>query len=100
MEPHHWTRIGPPAVCNPALRCSVKYLYLSLTRHYQLSLLALTTGCNDADELEAIVETIFDAVHNLYVKAGARNFVLIDVPPIHRSPQGATIRDSHSFSGT
>lgn len=30
-----------------------------------------------------------DAVHELYVKAGARNFILIDVPPVHVSPQGA-----------
>lgn len=29
-----------------------------------------------------------DAVHELYVKAGARNFVFLDVPPVGRSPQG------------
>jgi len=34
------------------------------------------------------VEAIFDTLHNLYVKIGARNFVLIDVPPIDRSPGG------------
>ena len=45
-------------------------------------------GSTDADELEPIVESVFDAVHDLYVKAGARNFVLVDVPPIDRSPQG------------
>ena len=46
-------------------------------------------GVNDMDDLESIVETVGDAVHDLYVKAGARNLVLIDVPPINRSPQGA-----------
>ncbi|THH26416.1 hypothetical protein EUX98_g7770 [Antrodiella citrinella] len=35
-------------------------------------------GSTDVDDLEAIIETIFDAVHDLYVKAGARNFVLVD----------------------
>ncbi|KAI9068305.1 carbohydrate esterase family 16 protein, partial [Trametes sanguinea] len=45
-------------------------------------------GRSDEDELDPIVETIFDAAHDLYVKAGARNFLFIDVPPIHRSPQG------------
>ncbi|EIW82317.1 carbohydrate esterase family 16 protein, partial [Coniophora puteana RWD-64-598 SS2] len=33
------------------------------------------------------VEAVSDALHSLYVKAGARNFVLLDVPPIDRSPQ-------------
>ncbi|KAI0074731.1 hypothetical protein K474DRAFT_1507171 [Panus rudis PR-1116 ss-1] len=44
-------------------------------------------GSNDEDDLEPIIETIDDAVHDLYVKAGARNIILIDVPPIDRSPQ-------------
>ncbi|KAI0770380.1 hypothetical protein C8Q74DRAFT_1218730 [Fomes fomentarius] len=51
-------------------------------------------GSNDADELESIVENVFDAVHNLYVKAGARNFVLVDVPPIDRSPQASASESS------
>lgn len=57
-------------------------------------------GINDcgtadsADELEPIVETVFDTVHDLYIKAKARHFVLIDVPPIDRSPQGTpTLQD-------
>lgn len=51
-------------------------------------------GINDcgtadsADDLEAVVEAVFDALHDLYIKAKARHFVLIDVPPIDRSPQG------------
>jgi lysophospholipase L1-like esterase len=45
-------------------------------------------GRTPSDELEQIVETIFDTLHDLYVTAGARNFVLIDVPPIDRSPGG------------
>ena len=53
----------------------------------------LSLGINDcgrtsSDELEPIVEAIFDTLHDLYVKVGARNFVLIDVPPINRSPGG------------
>jgi len=43
--------------------------------------------CANYDELEDSVEAVSDALHNLYVKAGARNFVLLDVPPIDRSPQ-------------
>ena len=45
-------------------------------------------GSNDVDELDSIVETVLDAFHTFYVKAGGRNFVLVDVPPIDRSPQG------------
>ncbi|KAA1470954.1 hypothetical protein DENSPDRAFT_871282 [Dentipellis sp. KUC8613] len=44
-------------------------------------------GSNDSDDLETIVETVFDAIHDLYVKAGARNFIIVDVPPVDRSPQ-------------
>ncbi|KAI0328323.1 hypothetical protein GY45DRAFT_1326452 [Cubamyces sp. BRFM 1775] len=44
-------------------------------------------GVNDMDDLESIVKTVGDAVHDLYVQAGARNIVLIDILPIHRSPQ-------------
>jgi hypothetical protein len=45
-------------------------------------------GRTESFELESIVESVFDAVHNLYIKAGARNFILIDIPPVDRSPQG------------
>ncbi|KAF8154985.1 SGNH hydrolase-type esterase domain-containing protein [Crassisporium funariophilum] len=45
-------------------------------------------GRTDADELETIVERIFDAMHDLYVKWKARSFLLINVPPIQRSPGG------------
>ncbi|EIN03914.1 hypothetical protein PUNSTDRAFT_109062 [Punctularia strigosozonata HHB-11173 SS5] len=55
------------------------------------TLYVLFLGVNDCgrteeDELEAIIEGIFDAVHDLYVKAGARNFLFVDVPPKDRSP--------------
>lgn len=46
-------------------------------------------GTSECDELDSVVEMIFDALHDLYVKVGARNFILIDVPPIDRSPEGA-----------
>ncbi|EEB90652.1 hypothetical protein MPER_11112, partial [Moniliophthora perniciosa FA553] len=45
-------------------------------------------GCTDEDELEPIIETLFDAVHVLFTKAGARNFLFIDVPPLDRTPAG------------
>ena len=51
-------------------------------------------GTTDTDDLEPIVETVVDALHDLYVKAGARNLVLIDVPPVDRSPQGARTRSA------
>ncbi|KAJ3508552.1 hypothetical protein NMY22_g16575 [Coprinellus aureogranulatus] len=46
-------------------------------------------GRNDPDDLPAIVEIVFDAVHKLYTEWKARAFLLIDVPPMHRSPGGA-----------
>ncbi|KAF6763709.1 SGNH hydrolase-type esterase domain-containing protein [Ephemerocybe angulata] len=42
----------------------------------------------DVDDFPDIVEKIFDAMHKLYVKHSARAFLLIDVPPMHRSPGG------------
>ncbi|KAG2119184.1 hypothetical protein DEU56DRAFT_747478 [Suillus clintonianus] len=45
-------------------------------------------GTTDADDLEPIVDVIFDTVHQLYIRARARNFVIINVPPIDRSPAG------------
>ncbi|KAF9793250.1 hypothetical protein BJ322DRAFT_1033723, partial [Thelephora terrestris] len=43
-------------------------------------------GRTHSDDLEPIVEVIFDTMHDLYTKFSAKNFVLIDVPPIDRSP--------------
>jgi hypothetical protein len=40
------------------------------------------------DELEDILEHLSDIVHTLYVKAGARNFLFVDVPPLDWSPGG------------
>ncbi|KAF8817286.1 hypothetical protein BYT27DRAFT_7317748 [Phlegmacium glaucopus] len=45
-------------------------------------------GHTDADELEPIVEQIFDAMHDLYIKWKARSFLLIDIPPMQRAPGG------------
>ncbi|KAF9482559.1 hypothetical protein BDN70DRAFT_801301, partial [Pholiota conissans] len=58
----------------------------------------LFLGINDcggtrSDELEPIAEILFDAVHDLYVKAGARIFVVVDVPPINRSPSAVDASD-------
>jgi hypothetical protein len=42
-----------------------------------------------SDELEPIVETIFD----LYVKAGARNLMLVDLPPAVESDSAKGIKE-------
>lgn len=39
-------------------------------------------------EIEAAVETVLEAIHELYVKASARHFLLIDLPPLERFPVG------------
>ena len=51
-------------------------------------LVLLTYSRTDADELEQIVEQIFEVMHDLYIKWKAGVFLLIDVPPMHRSPGG------------
>ncbi|KIJ21202.1 carbohydrate esterase family 16 protein [Paxillus involutus ATCC 200175] len=43
-------------------------------------------GRNSAEDLDSAVEALFDVVHRLYIDATARNFILVDVPPIDRSP--------------
>ena len=58
-----------------------------------LLLKVLYLGINDCGtilgcEFESIIESIFESVHRLYIKAGARNFLFIDVPPIDRTPGG------------
>jgi len=53
-----------------------------------INIVLLTHSRNEADELEPIVEQIFEAMHDLYIKWKARSFLLIDVPPMHRSPRG------------
>ena len=47
---------------------------------------------SDVEDLKDIMEEVFDGVHDLYVKGGARNFAFVDVPPVDRSPQGAQER--------
>jgi len=42
----------------------------------------------DANDLEAIIEKIFEAMHDLYVKWKVRSFVIMDIPPLERSPGG------------
>lgn len=66
-------------------------------------------GCTEADNLEAAIETVFDADHDLQSKVSAKNFVFVDIPPIGCSPQGtmepsrlasflrSNIRSSRSF---
>lgn len=77
--------------------CKFVYVHFELTFQSD-DVLVVFLGINDcgrrrSEALEFIVEDIFDTVHDLYVKAQARNFVLIDVPPVDRSPQG----NSHSI---
>ncbi|KAG6847374.1 hypothetical protein H0H93_008565 [Arthromyces matolae] len=45
----------------------------------------------EEDELNPIVEQIFDALHDLYTKWKARSFLLLDVPPLARFPGGKKI---------
>lgn len=46
----------------------------------------------DEEELADLVEKLFsDGVEELYVKADARNFLIIDVAPKNRSPSGTLI---------
>lgn len=54
-------------------------------------LVPLTRSRTDADELEPIVEQIFEAMHSLCIKWKARSFLLIDVPPMYRSPGGIDV---------
>ncbi|KIY48525.1 hypothetical protein FISHEDRAFT_73495 [Fistulina hepatica ATCC 64428] len=61
---------------------------------YVLALGVNDCGRTDEDDLDAIVENVLDAAHRLYIKAGARNFVFIDVPPIDRSPAGLEHADT------
>ncbi|CAL1711289.1 unnamed protein product [Somion occarium] len=53
-------------------------------------------GAEDDDEREETVDLVFDAMHDLYVKADARNFLLIDIPPVHRSPLAETYSEFQS----
>ncbi|KAJ8515619.1 hypothetical protein ONZ45_g6975 [Pleurotus djamor] len=55
-------------------------------------------GSTDVDDLEAIVEGIFDGIHELYDKSHARNFILFDVPPVDRSPQAIDAESSPTIS--
>lgn len=55
---------------------------------------------SDGEDFEAIVEKLIDVMHELYVKANACNFILVDVPPINLSPGGkigAYALPSHSL---
>lgn len=50
-------------------------------------------GINDCggipgEDLSSLVEVLFDAIHQLYTSATARNFILVDIPPTDRSPAG------------
>ncbi|OBZ65668.1 hypothetical protein A0H81_14364 [Grifola frondosa] len=54
-------------------------------------------GRTEADDLEEIIEKLFeDGLDELYTKAGARNFLLINVPPKDRCP--AALRLSTDLS--
>lgn len=54
---------------------------------------AFFLGINDCggipgEDLSSLVEAVFNAIHKLYIRATARNFILVDVPPTNRSPAG------------
>ncbi|PBL03007.1 hypothetical protein ARMGADRAFT_281021 [Armillaria gallica] len=81
------TPMFPPSIRPNYLRfCTSRpFQYVQANR---LVILVSYLGINDCGSTSAdvIVEALFGAVHDLYVKTGARNFVLVDVPPIDRSP--------------
>lgn len=41
------------------------------------------------DEQDEVMEKLSDTLHALYVQSNARNFLLMDVPPMDRCPGGA-----------
>lgn len=45
----------------------------------------------ESEGMEEIIQVLFDALDDLYVKAGARNFLLVDAPPQDRSPGGESL---------
>ncbi|KAI0268343.1 hypothetical protein BC834DRAFT_968535 [Gloeopeniophorella convolvens] len=47
---------------------------------------------NNKAEITSVIATLFAAQEALY-RAGARNFLFIDVPPLHMSPIGTTMGD-------
>ena len=78
-------------------RCISSLTYLNWIHNFFVRTV-LFIGINDVgsmpdeDDLEDMIEnTVMDAMHTLYVKAHARNFLLIDLPPMGRSPGGACV---------
>jgi hypothetical protein len=71
------------------VRLTQRWLTVGLTSQASAFYLGIK-DCDRAfpDELERIVKAIFDTLCDLYVKVGARNFVLVDLPPFDRSPRG------------
>jgi hypothetical protein len=68
-------------------------MHLHHRRRSRIARTVLAFGINDCgthwpEDLEEIVDKVLDAAHELYVKAGARNFLFLDVPPIDRSSRG------------
>ncbi|KAJ3555507.1 hypothetical protein NM688_g2538 [Phlebia brevispora] len=56
-------------------------------------------GTLEQDRLPDVVTQLFeDGLSKLYIKAGARKFLLIDVPPMDRSPLAATLNAPSSIS--
>ena len=58
-------------------------------------------GINDCDtvlaeDVEAPIDKVLAAVRKLYEQYGAKHFVLMDVPPLERAPEGMQLRPSFS----
>ncbi|KAJ6561589.1 hypothetical protein B0H10DRAFT_1844566 [Mycena sp. CBHHK59/15] len=75
------------AVCPPKKAPDSKPALDPTNTCYVFSLGINDCGRTDEDDLDEIVEKILDAAHRLYTKAGARDFIFIDLPPIDRSPR-------------
>ncbi|TFK28931.1 hypothetical protein FA15DRAFT_583293, partial [Coprinopsis marcescibilis] len=65
---------------------------------YCSSLRSHTSRANPDSNL-SFVERVFDALHDLYTRAGARSFVVVDVPPTDRSPSAINFEMSDEMEG-
>ncbi|KAG2147659.1 hypothetical protein DEU56DRAFT_785188 [Suillus clintonianus] len=107
VEVHNFSM--PGATAKHHLRSQTAWFFARLPRkgpEYESELVFLDSeettyvlfiGINDcgttkAYDLEPIIDVVFDNLHRLDVGARARNFIIVDVPPIDRSPGGSSFR--------
>ena len=74
--------------CPSLVRSLFSHVAAVKLRSYLVIFIGIQNVLTDSDDVADIFKKLFAEITKLYVKAGARNFVIIDVPPIDRSPQG------------